>query len=86
MERHESSTELGMICSDCVHEGFGENEPKTLYVHLLDGEIAAIEGVTGIGLTGTSIVVRRRAAPALTYSRSQVYFACCDKDRPPPSM
>lgn len=86
INKRSAGGELGPVCHDCSNEGFGEDRPKTLYVHLMTGEVAAVEDVTGLKLTSKAIVIERQSQGALTYLRSQVYYACCEKDRPPPSQ
>lgn len=88
MERRDAAhpvtgRELGPICQNCSNEGFGEDRPKTLYVHLMSGEVAAVEDVTGLKLTGKSIIVERKSVAPVIYPRTHVYYACCEKDQPP---
>ena len=87
MERRElTAHEPGVVCPECRDAACSENSPKTFYVHLLDGEIVSITEVTGLRVTSNAIVIERHGMPSLTYLRSHVYYACCDKDRPPSSQ
>jgi hypothetical protein len=72
------------VCSQCNREPHASGEAVTFYVHLQDGSIQRVEGVTGHAVTETEVVLRRGESVPVSYSRTEVYYACCDRDMPPP--
>jgi hypothetical protein len=58
---------------------------ETLYVHLHDGRIVAVDDVSGVMVTDTAIVFLQGAEASVSYPRSAVYFTCCSHNQPPAS-
>ena len=47
-------------------------------------DVVPVSGVTRLNVTDMSIVLMRGKKKPIIYPRSRVYYACCQKDMPPP--
>ncbi len=85
MDKTASASGTGSpICTACDRPVDGDEAPATVYVHLQNGEVVPVTGVTGLNVTDTSIVLLRGPKRPIIYARSRVYYACCHKDMQPP--
>ena len=75
---------LSPVCDQCERPPCGADGPTTVYVHLQDGDVVPVSGVTRLNVTDMSIVLMRGKKKPIIYPRSRVYYACCQKDMPPP--
>jgi hypothetical protein len=71
------------LCHEAEEHGATE---RTFYVHLNTGEIAEIDKVSGLEVTDDVITFLRGGDAPLSYRRDAVFFACCDRDRPPSQL
>jgi hypothetical protein len=56
------------------------------YVHLNEGEVVPITGVTRVEVTPRGILFHRRSNASVTFPREAVYFTCCQRDQSPPQF
>lgn len=70
------------VCIACTRKP--DAEPKTFYVHLQDGSVQRVEGVMRQSVTQTDIILHRGDGLTVAYARADVYYACCNRDMPPP--
>jgi hypothetical protein len=73
------SQRLTCEAGDCHEAG-----PKSYYVHLSDGEVVAVTGVTSLSVSDASITFLRAGLEPVSFPRSSVYFTCCTQNAPPP--
>lgn len=61
-----------------------EEQHWTYFVHLDTAETIVVNGVTGIYVTDSAVVLRRAGQAPAVYARASVFFACRGCDLSPP--
>jgi hypothetical protein len=68
----------------CEAEDCEAVAPRSYYVHLADGEVAVVTGVTSLQVSDSAITILRGGLASTPFPRSSVYFTWCTKNAPPP--
>jgi hypothetical protein len=59
-------------------------EPRDIYVHLMNGEVVTLDGVVKLELTDHDIELKRRGMAPVRFPRSEVFFTTASADDTPP--